>query len=417
MFKLLSEDELNGVIAHEIGHAVHWDMLLMTIAKIIPMFMYYIYRTLIRIRTKGKDNIPKLAIAAGAYLLYILSEYVVLWFSRVREYYADRFAGKYVSPNALSQALVKIGYGLAGKKEDKKTETGRNPVLEGMSSMGIFDPQSARSFAVSSFKSNAEYMGDNIDKQKIRGAMRWDMWNPWAGFYEINSTHPLIAKRIDALSKQSIVQGEEPYIEFDERKPESYWDDFFTDMFVGFLPEILVLIMTVIAFGSYFSEKTIFDILYLKGVAVVYGAAIIARTWFSYKTDMFPQMNVSSLLKIVKVSGVRGVPVTIKGKIIGRGVPGYILSEDFVIQDESGIMFVDYKQPFRIFEWFFAILRAGDFSGVDVTIRGWFRRAPVPYIEIFKLESSYQNLTCYVYWFKLFWGFMFIAFGIFSFFV
>jgi heat shock protein HtpX len=247
--------------------------------------------------------------------------------------------------------------------------------------------------------------------------MRWDMWNPWAGFYEINSTHPLIAKRIDALSKQSIVQGEEPYIEFDERKPESYWDDFFTDMFVGFLPEILVLIMTVIAFGSYFSEKTIFDILYLKGVAVVYGAAIIARTWFSYKTDMFPQMNVSSLLKIVKVSGVRGVPVTIKGKIIGRGVPGYILSEDFVIQDESGIMFVDYKQPFRIFEWFFAILRAGDFSGVDVTIRGWFRRAPVPYIEIFKLESSYQNLTCYVYWFKLFWGFMFIAFGIFSFFV
>ncbi|MCK9225094.1 MAG: M48 family metalloprotease [Candidatus Muirbacterium halophilum] len=412
MFKLLGEEELNGVIAHEIGHAVHWDMLLMTIAKIVPMFMYYIYRTVIRVKTKGKDNMPKLLIAAFAYLLYILSEYVVLWFSRVREYYADRFAGKYVSPNSLSQALVKIGYGLAGKKEDKNDKNKRNPALEGISTMGIFDAKAAKSFAISSFSSHAESMGDNLDKNDIKGAMRWDLWNPWAGFYEISSTHPLIAKRIDALSRQSIVQGEEPYIEFDERKPESYWDEFFIDMFIGYLPEILIFVMMIIAFGTYYMERTAFDIFHLKGVFVIYGLAIMIRTWFSYKSDMFPEMNVSSLLKIVKVSGIRGVPVTIKGKIIGRGIPGYIFSEDFIIQDQTGIIFLDYKQPLRIFEFFFAILRAGDFSGQDVTITGWFRRAPVPYIEILNLKSSFQNLNCYVYWFKLFWGVLCIIGGI-----
>ena len=43
-----------------------------------------------------KDD-PELAhipvVAVSAYVLYIVSEYVVLWFSRCREYYADRFAG------------------------------------------------------------------------------------------------------------------------------------------------------------------------------------------------------------------------------------------------------------------------------------------------------------------------------------
>ena len=66
--------------------------------------------------------------------------------------------------------------------------------------------------------------------------MQWDLWNPWATFYELNSTHPLIAHRLQYLSDQGAAMGQEPYIVFDRRKPESYWDDFAVDVLVMLLP-------------------------------------------------------------------------------------------------------------------------------------------------------------------------------------
>jgi len=53
-------------------------------------------------------------------------------------------------------------------------------------------------------------------------------------------------------------------------------------------------------------------------------------------------MKVSSLLSKVKVSGIRPLPCMVKGRIIGRGIPGLIWSEDFVLQDETGIIFVSF---------------------------------------------------------------------------
>ncbi|MFC1560290.1 M48 family metalloprotease, partial [Candidatus Margulisiibacteriota bacterium] len=111
IFSLLNEDEVEAVVAHEIGHAIHWDMLLMTIAGIVPLILYYIYRTLIRSKGsgKGKGQSAALTVAIISYILYIISEYLVLWFSRVREYYADRFSGRITNdPNSLASALVKI---------------------------------------------------------------------------------------------------------------------------------------------------------------------------------------------------------------------------------------------------------------------------------------------------------------------
>ena len=118
LMDLLNEDEVKGVAAHEIGHAKHWDILIMTAAQLVPLVLYYIYRTLIRMRTSRKDKSagPRMAIAIVSYVLYIIAEYVVLWLSRTREYYADRFAGETTrKPNSLASGLVKIGYGLAGK--------------------------------------------------------------------------------------------------------------------------------------------------------------------------------------------------------------------------------------------------------------------------------------------------------------
>lgn len=45
--------------------------------------------------------------------------------------------------------------------------------------------------------------------------MQWDLWNPWARFYEIHSTHPLVARRLEALADHAAALGQEPVVVFD----------------------------------------------------------------------------------------------------------------------------------------------------------------------------------------------------------
>ena len=122
-------------------------------------------------------------------------------------------------------------------------------------------------------------------------------------------------------------------------------------------------------------------------------------------------MNVSSLLKKVKVSGVRPVPCTIEGRLIGRGVPGLLWSEDFVLQDKSGIIFIDYRQPLAIWNFLFGLLRAGKYIGEDVKITGWYRRAPIPYVEIKALEATSGKSNCYTFNVKIVFAIILIILG------
>jgi len=400
---LLEPEEVESVVAHEIGHAVHWDMLLMTIAQIVPMIAYYLYRTASKFRSgRSRKGDPAAAVAIISYIVYIITEYVVLWFSRVREYHADRFVGKYQSPSALASALVKVGYGLAGRTTGKK---GRNSKLESVKAMGIFDAGSARNLAVTTSVPSSS-MGGEVDKGALKGAMRWDLWNPWATYFELHSTHPLIAKRLLALSNQAMHQGKDPYVVFDDRKPESYWDEFFVDFFIGWLPTIVFFL----GYISYVMADCSSDV---AGLALmIFGVVSLMKTMFSYKGSFFPEMNISSLLKKVKVSHVRGLPVKVKGRVIGKGQPGLIWSEDFILQDETGIIFLDYRQPLRIIDFLFGLLRANDYSGREVVLEGWYRRSPTPYIELKRVTSSHRSDVCYVYAFKLVSAAVFFMLGL-----
>jgi heat shock protein HtpX len=402
LIDLLGEEELEAVVAHEIGHIVHWDMLIMTIAYVVPLILYYIFRTLIRIRTSGKDKTAgiRYAIAVGSYVLYLISEYIVLGFSRIREFFADRFAGENCNPNNLASALVKIGYGLAGKGMKNKD---RRPQLESVKAMGIFDPTSAVSLAISSY--HPRYMGGEVDKDTLQRVMRWDLWSPWAKYYELHSTHPLIAKRLLALSHQAEKKGNLPYILFNEKRPESYWDDFFLDFVIVLLPVIAVIVSA----GLFFINR---DFSYLELGIFLLGGTYLLRTFFSYNFSYFPYMKISSLLKKVKVSGVRPVLCRVKGRIIGRGVPGLIWSEDFVLQDDSGIIFLDYRQPLGIWNFLFGLLRAKKYHGEEVEITGWYRRSPTPYIEIKNIKTSTGESNCYVFHVKIAFGIILTLLGI-----
>jgi len=388
LLELLEEEEAQAVVAHEIGHAVHWDMFLMTVAQMVPLLLYYLYRSLIRAarsRDDKKGGGGVAVIAIGAYLLYIVSEYAVLWFSRTREYHADRFAGEVTgNPSLLASALAKIGYGLAGQAASDEATPERNARLDAVGALGIFDRDTATSMAIAGYSRGIR--AGEIDKTRLKGAMRWDLWNPWAKWFELNSTHPLIAKRLRYLSNQAALQGQEPFILFDEAQPESYWDEFFDDLVVYLLPAI-ALVLAPLALGAVLGFEG--NGARLLGAALAaFGAALLVRFAYSYRGGFYPEMSVAALLKRVKVSAVRPVPCTLRGTVIGRGVPGYIFSEDFVIRDETGIMFLDLRQPLGLWEAFFGLLRAERYQGREVTVEGWYRRAPVPYVEIRRLTAG-----------------------------
>lgn len=102
----------------------------------------------------------------------------------------------------------------------------------------------------------------------------------------------------------------------------------------------------------------------------------------------------------------------LKGKIIGRGIPRLIWSEDFVLQDETGIMFLDYRQPLGIWEFLFGLFRGADFQNQDVTLIGWYRRSPVPYVELKNFTIGTITRRCYVYHIKLIFAGLIILIGI-----
>ncbi len=397
ILKLLEPEEVEAVVAHELGHVRHWDMAMMTLANLVPLILYYLYRVGMRIGGGNKkEGGWAVAVAIGSYVLYIVSEYIVLWFSRTREYYADRFAGEVTgNPSALAKALVKIAYGLAARqskekeKEAAKAEASGKKVQEkgdkmgGLRVLNIFDDRAATALVMASNPKTEA--ADELHPEDVKSAMQWDLWNPWALYYELNSTHPLVAKRLLALSDQAASLGQEPFITFDRRKPESYWDDFLVDVVMLWLPVFGILFGAAAFLAEGLLMQRWNTVPIAAGVMMV-GLCMVFQLRFKYRRDFFPHLSVAALLHKVKVSGIRPVPATLTGKIIGKGVPGLIWSEDFVMQDRTGILFLDYRQPLAIWNWLFGLFRAGRYQGKEVRVTGWFRRAPVPFLELWSLE-------------------------------
>ena len=394
LLEMLDPAEANAVVGHELGHIAHWDFVVMTVAAAVPLLLYIFARFAWgagrgRGRRRGKGGGGYIALAGLiAYVAYFVSQYIVLLLSRVREYYADRFSGEMTGqPDSLARALVKIAYGLArapqegGKKDDTRMIAGR--------AFGIFDPQAAQALALSGAGTGV------VSTATMTDAMKWDLWNPWAMWYELSSSHPLAAKRIRALEKQTEAYGRVPSFSFRAEQPESYWDEFLVDFTLNNLSGLGFLV------GAVGAAAGILTGLPQAGVGVgllTWGAAWWLKRRFVYPRDLSQPRMVSELVSEVKVSRVRAIPATLQGRIIGKGIPGLYWSEDLVLQDQSGYIVLDYRQPARLWETLFGLLRVDSLIGVRGAARGWFRRTPRPIFELRELElEDGQVVKTYVY--------------------
>lgn len=400
IFELLTEDEVKAVVAHELGHAVHYDMLLMTVAELVPMVLYGIARGLLNSTTTSsksdsddsKSVATQAAVAALAYVLYLVSQYLVLWFSRTREYFADEFAVEVTrDPEALSRALIQIGFGLSTHADTRSNkEKKRGMSVNSVNAMGIFDSKASKSLVINCF------VDGEIDKAHIKNAMKWELWNTWAKWYELNSTHPLISKRLQAIDKQAPKYGKAPFVQFDLQKPESYLDDFFREIGISIAP--ILAFLAAAAVGAVFYASQNLEKMWIPAVLLILSAVLaLFKYSFTHPSKEYHEATVAGLLAEPKVSGVRSIPCELKGTIIGRGDPGCIFNEDYVIEDDTGIIFLDYNQPLFLLNKIFAIFKSKQNLDRNAVIRGWYRRSPVPYVEIYTMEVGGKTKKVFTY--------------------
>ncbi len=395
----LNKKEQASVVAHEMGHVVHSDFIIMTLASAIPVLLYVVARWCFfagRSTTRGRSEkggyigLVLLVIGVLSYFAYYFGYLITLLISRFREYYADENSAEMMeNPNYLSTALVKIAYGLL-EAQDKTSEMYKSKVHT-LRSLGIYNKKDAKKLALASVGASGGFSQENIE-----AAAAWDLHNPWAKYYQVFSTHPLPAKRILALNKRCAEFNVKPEIDLsrtkeraEEQAGKSLWDQFLADLFWLWLPSLVFIscvgftILWII--NLIFSYSTLLlgiNILFFWAIGFyLMGLAVIARTLYKYRGSFQPY-TIAELVTNVKVSPIRPVATVLQGKIIGRGIPGLWYSEDLVVQDETGLITVDYRFGLRIVDFFWAIMRVDELIGQNVQISGWYRRAPTPYVQV-----------------------------------
>jgi len=109
--KLLSEDELRGVLAHELAHVKHRDILIQSVAAAIGAAITYIAYMLMWF---GDDESPLGLVGSLAMVLLapLAASIIQLSISRQREYAADAGGAEICgNPESLASALLRLEQG------------------------------------------------------------------------------------------------------------------------------------------------------------------------------------------------------------------------------------------------------------------------------------------------------------------
>ena len=197
ILKLLNEEELKAVLGHELTHLKNRDVLTITLLSVIPMVMYRIaWQFLFYGRRRDERGANTALIGLAAFLFYFITNLLVLYASRIREYFADRgsiLLGN--RPAVMASSLYKLVYGSARMDKESLKQT------EGLKAFFVNDP----SQAINEIKELSQL---DLDKSGTIDASELELLRNkkvHLGFgdrlLELLSTHPNMLKRIKQLSE------------------------------------------------------------------------------------------------------------------------------------------------------------------------------------------------------------------------
>jgi heat shock protein HtpX len=203
----LSRDELKAVLGHEMSHIKHRDMAIITLLSAIPMILYWVawstmWGGMSGGKRDGENNNGSYTIFVGiaAFMLYFVTNLLVLYGSRIREYYADKGSIELGnSPHQMASALYKLVAGDArfkGREEMKR--------VEGMKALFLNNPSQSWNEIreISQIDENRDGKIGQEDLMALRPK------KIKLGFVdklmEMFTTHPNTLKRIQTLSSYNV---------------------------------------------------------------------------------------------------------------------------------------------------------------------------------------------------------------------
>src|SRR4030042_5917466 len=197
ILKLLNEDELRAVLGHELSHLKNRDVLTITLLSVIPMIMYRIaWQFLFYGRRRDNRGGNTALIGLAAFLFYFITNLLVLYASRIREYFADRgsvLLGN--QPSSLASSLYKLVYGSARTDKDSLKQ------VEGLKAFFINDPSVARKEIRELAQLDSNQSG-TIEPSELDQLRSKDIRLNFSDrLLETLSTHPNMLKRIKRLSE------------------------------------------------------------------------------------------------------------------------------------------------------------------------------------------------------------------------
>jgi heat shock protein HtpX len=197
IMNLLDEKEMRAVLGHEMSHIKNRDVLTITLLSVIPMILYRIAWQFMFYGGDRRDRGQNAALMGmAAFLFYFITNLLVLYGSRVREYFADKGSVDIGNePSWLASALYKLVYGSARMDREALKD------VEGMKAFFANDPSRAATelkdlrdldLDRSGTISNSELLALQNKPVKLGFGDR---------LMEALSTHPNMLKRIKRLSE------------------------------------------------------------------------------------------------------------------------------------------------------------------------------------------------------------------------
>lgn len=203
ILRLLDKDELRAVLGHEMSHIRHRDMAVITLLSVIPMILYWIaWSTMwggFAGRSRSGSGYAAL-VGVGAFALYFVANLLVLYGSRIREYYADKGSVQLGNrPYYLASALYKLAY-VNARSKDMKYQKEELKQVKGAKAFFVNDPLQAYNelLEISQIDRNKDGAIDQnelltVRQMKVRLSFGQKV-------LEVFTTHPNMLKRVKQLS-------------------------------------------------------------------------------------------------------------------------------------------------------------------------------------------------------------------------
>ncbi len=191
LLQRLTREELEAVLAHEVSHLRHHDMVVTTTLSVIPLICYFAFWTFLFGR--GRQGAGAI-IAVVAFGLYLATNLIVLYVSRIREYYADQGGAELTGkPHVLASALYRITLDTTQVSPEERKK------VAGIKAFLATDPSRSERDITDLRQADLD-MDGHLDSREVQRFADRATVSATDRLMEVFSSHPNMVKRVRRLA-------------------------------------------------------------------------------------------------------------------------------------------------------------------------------------------------------------------------